>query len=267
MSTLSEKFLEKIEKTNPTENVECDVLIDTNVMLEVYTVCDLLREWDECGSTEAALRSSKYRYRQVRARHSTILAWWLAKQGRIVGLLGNEGVLKLDKLAPKVEDIEDATSFIFTTAVHHVILPLVMPGWRLGAMTKVNHAAKGTHADTEILIQAELHRLPLVTHEGLSETGVNEDPDKLRGRAKACGVQAFSSREYLEAENVNVIEECRQFVAACRNSVHVVQPQNSIFDRFVTEELEPWYRFVLLDEVDPWHPRVPRRCEWLRQLG
>ena len=133
-----------------------------------------------------------------------------------------------------------------------------MPGWRTGALTDVNHAAKGTQADTEILKQAAIDKIPLVTHEGLTEMGVNEDPKKLRSRAKTVGVPVFTAKEYLDAENVDITHECREFVAACHRAVEGTQPQNPVFDQFVGEELEPWYRFVLLDEVDAQYAHISR---------
>jgi rRNA-processing protein FCF1 len=258
--TLSEKFLENIAKTNPATNVKATVLLDTNVLLEIYTRIDLLTAWHECGSTELALQSPTYRYRQLRARYSTILAWWLAKNSHIVGLLGNEGAIKLDAFAPKPRAGEDATPYVFTTAFAHVIAPFVMPGWMTGALIDVNHAAKGTKADNEILAQAAVDKTPLVTHEGLTEFGVKEDPRKLRSRAKSAGVPAFTAKEYLDAASVDIANECREFVAACHRAVENAQPQNPVFDEFVAEELEPWYRFVLLDEVAPEYAHISRPC-------
>jgi hypothetical protein len=249
--TLSEKFLERIAKTNHAVNTKADILLDTNVMLEIYTIADLLSVGDECGSIEAALRSSKYRFRQLRARHSTILAWWLAKKRLVVGLLGNENAVQLDDKAPKVDSDEDATSYAFTTMFAHMVIPYVMPGWRTGALVNVDHAAKGTKADTEILNRAALDKTPLVTHEGLTEKGVNEDRTKLHSRAKAHGIPVFTAKEFLDAEKVDIANEGREFVAACHRAVEAAPPQNPDFDRLVAERLEPWYRFVLLDEGEP----------------
>lgn len=258
--TLSEKFRENIAKTNPATNVKATVLLDTNVLLEIYTRVDLLDSWHKCGSTESALQSSTYRYRQLRARHSTILAWWLAKNTHIVGLLGNEGAIKLAAVAPKPRAGEDATPYVFTTAFEHVIAPFVMPGWTTGALIGVNHTAKGTKADNEILAQAAVDKTPLVTHEGLTEFGVNEDRKKLRGRAKSAGVPVFTAKEYLDSAKVDIANACREFVVACHTAVENAQPQNPVFDQFVDEELEPWYRFVLLDEVAPQYAHISRPC-------
>jgi hypothetical protein len=72
------------------------------------------------------LRSPKYKYRQLRARHSILLAWWLGRKEKVVGLLGNEVVDQLELMAPKVGPGQDGTSYIFTTAIIHVVSPLVL---------------------------------------------------------------------------------------------------------------------------------------------
>ena len=93
---MSQVLLDILAKAKPEELHNAEVLVDTNVMMEVYSIADLLRTGDKHGD----LAHPTYAYRRMRARHSTILAWWLGKKGRRVGLLGVEVVTLLGRLAP-----------------------------------------------------------------------------------------------------------------------------------------------------------------------
>lgn len=255
---MSEKFLGLLANSDAAQNVQGEVLLDTNVMLEIYSIGALLRAGDNCGSAAAALESPKFKFRQLRARHSIILAWWLARQHRPVGMLGNEVVDQLELMAPKVSAGEDGTSYIFTTAIVHVVLPFVIGTFKAGALTQVDHHAKGTKADTEILAQAHGSNIPLITNEGVTETGYNDDPKKLRGRAKALGVRVFSPEEYLDAQGVDIAAECRNFVAACKVGVEEARAKGVLQGHEVLDDIVGIYRFILLDEVNDEYSHVVR---------
>lgn len=255
---MSQEFVELLSRANQASNAQAEILLDTNVMLEIYSIGALLRLGDELGTEEAVLQSPKYRYRQLRARHSTILAWWLAKRGQVVGMLGNEFVDQLQLMAPSVGPGEDATAFIFTAAIVRVVRPLVLGSFKAGALTDVDHSATGTRADTEILKQAAGARTPFITHEGLTETGFNEDPKRLRGRAKALGVPVFTAKEYLDSQSVNIDEECGLFVEALRAAVQEAKETGILQGHEVLDDLVPVYRFVLLDAVDARYKHVKR---------
>jgi hypothetical protein len=251
-------FLEMIARADPTKNYSADVLLDTNVALEVYSVGDLLRVADECGTPEDALRSPKYKYRQLRGRYSTIVAWWLAKQRRKAGILGNEVVDQLQKLAPLVPPGADGTSYIVTTAIIHVVMPFVVRG-RIGALTNVNHLAQGTAADNELLHQAIGERIPLISDEGLAESGIPAD-EGLRKKVKKAGMAVFTPEEYLKSEGVDVTRECRKFVAAIPKAVREARRvvDKSLAEHEVMDYLESLYRFMLLDEIDARYAHIPR---------
>jgi hypothetical protein len=255
---MGERFLDMIARADPTKNYSADVLLDTNVALEIYSVGDLLRVGDECGTPQDALRSPRYKYRQLRGRHSTIVAWWLAKQRRAAGILGNEVVDQLDKVAPLVPPGMDGTSYVFTTAIIHVVMSFVVRG-RIGALTNVNHLALGSDADNELLKQAIAKKIPLISNEGLPESGVPVD-EGLRKKAKKAGVAVFTPEEYLENDGVDVTRECRKFVAAIPKALREARRvvDKSLAEHEVMDDLESLYRFVLLDEVDARYAHIPR---------
>jgi hypothetical protein len=257
---MSQEYLDLLAKADQTTNVKADTLVDTNVMMEVYTVVDLLKLGDELGSPEAARRSSKYMWRQERSKHSTILAFHLAQQRRVVGILGNEVVAQLEKLAGKPAPGEDGTSYILAAALVRVVRECVLipNGWREGGLIEVDHSKVGTPADGELLRVAIADKLPLITWEGFTETGFSDNPRSLRNRAKAAGVEVYTPREFLDANNVNVAEECRRFVAACIDGVQQAKAAGMLGGHEVLDDIVPLYRFILLDEVSEQIRHIPR---------
>lgn len=235
-------------------------LIDTNVVLEIVVVADLFAEGQRAGTPTAALQSKDYRYRQLRARHSTLLAWHLAKERIVTGSLGDEMLRVIDRQIPTMSDDAHALS----AGIVNVIRPLVLRGWGFGSLTEVAGTAKGTVADTELLRLAARDGVPIVTNEGLSVGGISDytrDTLNLRGRARAAGVAVFTPKELLDAKGVNLVEEAHRFVFACRRAVEEARRRKLLTGAGaddVLDTLEPLYRFILLDEVDPRFDSVTR---------
>ena len=179
---MSAEFLKLIAKaTVDLEHVE--LLIDTNVIMEIDSIGDLLQLGDKLGSYEALSASSEYRYRQLRSRHSNLLAWWLNQTQTPASMLGNEVVDLLEgKLAPE----SDPVAYQFTTGIVHVIRPYVWKWMKLGALLEVNHLAVKEDADSELLRIATEESIPIITNEGLTQSGLSDvkrNGDKnLRGR-------------------------------------------------------------------------------------
>jgi hypothetical protein len=235
---MDQMLLDIMAKAQPTDLNQSDVLVDTNVMMEVYTIADLVR----AGDALQDLNHPTYQYRRMRARHSTILAWWLGKKDRRVGLLGMEVVTMLKKLAPEA----DPDLWVFTRAIVRVAAPMVMR-LKAGPLTEVDHNLTGTNADKQILAQAAGANLPLITHEGLTDHGV-EDVG-LRARAKNAGVSVFTAEEYLRAEGVDVDQECREFIVACRAAVAECAAQKVLEGDRALSDLTGLYRHILNGEV------------------
>lgn len=82
---MSDLFLEMLAESDREDLRQAQVLLDTNVVLEILTVGDLLREGDKFASTETAAASASYEYRLKRSRPSTLLAWTLATRGIAAG--------------------------------------------------------------------------------------------------------------------------------------------------------------------------------------
>lgn len=241
------EFIRRTRTSDPARHVKTDLIIDTNVKAEIYTLGDLCRMLDEFDSLEACLASPDFRYRQRRTKHSIILAWWLAQNRVSTGHLGAEGLqIITEKLAPETHTF----SFMMTTAIVHIILPMVMEGWPIGALVEVDHLATGTAADSELLRVAKDENLPVMTWEAFNTDGTfSSNPQKLRNRCHAEGVRAYTPEEYLRLHKVDVAGESIRFLKACDNASWTAQYENVLEGRKFVDDLIFFYRFVLLDEV------------------
>jgi hypothetical protein len=260
MGHASDDYIQRLANADPAANVQTGILFDTNVMMEIYTVADLLKLGDELGSAEAALASPRFRWRQERSKHSTILAWHVARQRKVVGVLGGEVIALLERIAGKPEPGHDGTSYVLAAALIRVVRECVLipNGWREGGLTEVDHRKEGTQADNELLRIAVEAMLPLVTWEGYTEGAFSTNPKSLRNKAKAAGVKVYTPTEYLESEGVNVEEESHAFVAACVEGVRVAKANGMLGGHEVVDDIVPLYRFILLGEVEDAFAHVPR---------
>lgn len=249
---VGEEFLKVIEQAKPDATVS--VLVDTNVMMEIYSIGDLLVLGDKLGSQEAMAASTEFTYRLVRSRHSNLLAWWFAQTGTFGGMLGNEVV---DMLEGKLAPVTDRASYAITTGIMHVIIPFIFKGMRIGPMLEVDHRAAKEDADTELLRIATVDKLPLITWEGFTQSGLSGHKSSgklnLRGRCRDAGVVVHTPQEFLASKGINLEAEARRFCDACRAGVDEGKGRGVLMDtaagRDVMDLLVGIYRWIMLGEV------------------
>src|SRR5260370_278067 len=179
---IKQQFIDLMAASKPMDQVNCELLLDTCVVGEIDTGGDLLTLAEALGTPEAALASPKYRYRQLRARHSIVLACWLAKNRVPTATVGGEVI---DIVMGKLARTDDDASYALTTAIVHVMWEGPLRGWRRGALNDVRHTAEHGEVDDEILRVAERDKLIVVTWEGFGEQGLVANPKKLRDRCQA----------------------------------------------------------------------------------
>lgn len=248
---MTQQFVDHMRGVDPATNYRCDLLVDTNVAVEFFSMGDLLRVGDEIGSSALLRGSPSFEYRLARARHSIVLVSWLGQRGLNAGMLGNEVDDMLDtKLAPKPKPGGDGISRAITSAIMHVVCDYVT-GWPIGALTKVDHTLKGTAADTELLRMACEDKLAIVTNEEFTPGGIVPDPKKLRSRARAAGVAVYTPEEYLAANHVDVAAECVRFVLHLAVGVDAAKSRGVLGGNRVLDDLVPLYRMILLDHFEP----------------
>jgi hypothetical protein len=159
--------IQLMQRSATMNRVSAELILDTNVAAELYSIGDLLSVIEKEGLANAP-QSQKCQYRQHRIKHSLILAWRLSRTGIPASMLGSEHIqLVTDKLAPNT----NVLSFHMTIAFVHIIRDLVLGSWQLGAIIEVDHHKLKHSADDEILRIAKADSTPIITWEGYEEDG------------------------------------------------------------------------------------------------
>ena len=178
-------------------------VVDTNVMLDVYSCHDLEGEYDKGGD----IAGPNATYRRARARESLLLAIYLHAIRAMTYGLHHELPRKLTEM---VDPAAHGTWVNhFTTLFVHFVKDDVLFGWNLGFVPDNDLGVAGDEADGRLLTFAKDNKLPLITNEGFNVHGIKDK--KLRGKAKAQGVAVFTPREFCEG-NLNENAEMQAFL-------------------------------------------------------
>lgn len=242
---MSEQFIELMGAADKRRGVMADFVVDTNVVLEMYSFGDLIRLGQKFSGIEALRRSPSFHYRRHRAKHSILLARWFAKHRIRAASFGNEVI---DLLTERLAPAEDPFAYMLTTAILRVINPFALRGWCIDPLANVNHHATGAHADDEILRAALKYELAVITWEGFSERGIVPDAKKLRDRCLAVGVPAFTPEEFLAVLGCDVEREARHFLFSCEKAIRTARCQRVLEGDRILDMIVPMYRLVLLGE-------------------
>ena len=168
-------------------------LVDTNVLLDIYTITDWQREHERCGLED--LDGARFVYRRARARESLLLAMYFNQVKALTYGLNNEVLRTIVRASPPAQQTELSTHY--TTFFVHFVSEQVLPDWRHTWEDGNDEGLSGTKCDDRLLVLAEEHSLPIITNEGFTETGTSEfNSRSLRTKAKAHGVPAYSPREF-----------------------------------------------------------------------
>ena len=134
-------------------------------------------------------------------------------------------------------------------------------------MQRVGSDAKGHRADGEYLQITKETGDPLITNEGVTATGYEEeDKRKLRARGRVAGVRVHSPLEYLVSIGFDIRRESERFIEECDRVVGEIYEEGLFQTEIETlERIPDLYRFILLDDVNeayahvrmpsiPWYP-------------
>lgn len=175
-------------------------VVDTNVVLDVFSTHDLSREYEDIGIT--GLTSLDATYRRARARESLLFAIFLNEIGASTYSLHSELLAKIqDCVDPSAQDSLETH---VTTSVTHFVKPYLLDRWK-GCIAPGPDELSKTDADRELVRFATEHGLPLITNEGFGPHGVSNI--KLRKRAQKAGVDVFTPRQFYDGkleENVAI---------------------------------------------------------------
>jgi hypothetical protein len=231
------------------------LILDTNVFLEIVAMGDLYAEGEKVHARGEVLAASPdYRNRQLRSRCSTLLAWHCTQHNVTTSSLVEFKDILTGKVAPRSEP----SSYAFTRIFAHALKERLFGGW---VTQRVGSDAKGHRADSEYLQIAKNTGDPLITNEGVTSTGYDEeDKRKLRARGRVAGVQVYSPLEYLTSIGFDIRVESERFIEECERVVGEIYDEGLFTTEIRTLEMIPdLYRFILFDEVDPAyeHIRMP----------
>jgi hypothetical protein len=228
-----------------------DLILDTNVYLELVDVQDLAREVLRSARDQALVETLAVTHRRRRAKHSLVLAWFCHVHDMTTAFAANE-VLKLllrgrvDANHPK--DVPAVVTAIILRLVHEQVLSR----WTRAEMSWIDWDNSGTFVDDELLDYAQHVGAPLITNEGNSPAGLTNTTANsqlnLRGKAKARGVQVFTPEEYLLQNSSDIAGQSRCLYEAVLAGI----PQLAVLDlasepiaRRALEVLLELYRFIL----------------------
>jgi hypothetical protein len=167
-------------------------VLDTNVMLDVYSCHDLANEYRKGGD----VAGPEATYRRARARESLMLAIYLHSIRATTYGLHHEVPRMLTEMVDPAA--HGAWENHFTTLFVHFVKDEVLFGWRDEFVPDNDLGVEGEAADERLLTYARDNKISLITNEGFKVRGVKDK--KLRARAKAQGVEVFTPREFYEGK-------------------------------------------------------------------
>lgn len=229
-----------------------EAVVDTNVMLDIFSCHDLER-----AAEIFPVDGHELEYRKRRAGDSVLLAIHLNEiSAQTVGL--NEFITQLKTIVPKAR-AGTSMSSDFTTFCIWFVKDHLLPRWGDGLSTEQSDAQlRGNAADAELLRIALENNLPLITNEGVTKAGVIDQ--KLRLKAKERGARVFSPREFWEGR----IDPCKAATAFLsrfveQRPVYLEQRRQKVGEDKTSEVLDWIFRYYhgVLSAVVRAHPEPP----------
>jgi hypothetical protein len=173
------------------------VVIDTNVMLDIYSPNHLMDAYEKLGVDEPD--DPFLVYRRARAREALLLAIHLHRAEIVSYSLLDENAEKLLEFAPSNKLGDFPTHFVIVMI--HYVRDRILKGWESIGPFKDPDAPRGDKADDALVRYAQERGIPLITFEEYTPAGVVEKNKKgIRAKAKAAGVRVFTPREFYAAQ-------------------------------------------------------------------
>lgn len=165
------------------EHLQADLILDTNVLLEIFSVHDI----EDLGT---APDPKKLAYRRARARDSLLFAWLCHERGLVTASLKMEAYERLVENVPPGED--GPLRVAYTKVFIWYVRDHVLSGWHPGFLAAVDDSGmSGAARDNAYLEATRADGLSLITNEGNGLMGPRPTDNRgrlnLRGRAEAAG--------------------------------------------------------------------------------
>jgi hypothetical protein len=196
-------------ETFKVDSSDIKAVVDTNVLFDFFSACDLMDDYEQLG-VEGVL-SRRAIWRRARARESVLLAMHFHREKAATYSLHHEGVALLtSRVNPAATDTFETH---FTTFVVHFVKEYLLRHWRASFVPDNDLGVKGNGADRLLLDFAKENKIPLITNEGSTPDGIRGQ--KLRDRASEEGVAVFTPGEYIAGKLDEEIA-ARSFLEAFR---------------------------------------------------
>lgn len=241
-----------------------DAVLDTNVMLEIYTCADLFNTYRDRNITLADIDDNDHAVRRrARAQNSILLADYLHHTGARTYGLTSEFLAKLQAIVPP-DAGDDKTSdegllrhfnLMITKQVIHFLKDNVLSDWQHEGARKPD-GLRSNPADKALIAFAKERGLPLIS---------NETVGKMRRTALADGVAIFTPGEFI-ADKVDRATAIPAFLGRFEAATVSYIAAEPPAEREQTKESLLWmhgvYKHVLTGEtvgrapVTVTHPRV-----------
>lgn len=224
-------------------------VVDTNIFLDLYSWHDWHQQFESRAPAvilRPDLTDAKSVWRKARAREALLLAMYLTKINATTLSL-SEGLIQL-KTKPFVNATggQRAWNDAYIRTYIWYVKEQIFRGWT--ESMKISEAA-GSAADDEMLAFAKDHALPLITSEGYTPDGIN-DQNRMRKRARLAGVQVVRAADYYVGK-IDEEEESQLFLQKFRNGVSgyikAYRKRNgkTASVELLLNEMGDYYKFIL----------------------
>ena len=180
--------------TSEIEPSDITAVLDTNVLLDVYSCHDLERIYQD----GAHVNDPRAIARRARAREALILGMYLSDIGATTYSVATEPIEQMHRHVDQNNGAE--FTYHYTMLFTNVVRSELLRGWKDALPPGHDPTMAGNRADDALVDFAAAHNLPLVSSEGLSHTGDIDEKKRVRKRAKGLGVPVFTPREFYEGK-------------------------------------------------------------------
>jgi hypothetical protein len=168
-----------------------EVVLDTNVFLETFSIGDLMKEGYRLGAEGDPMKDSLCRFRIGRTYHGLALAVaFHLRESETFGI-GDESAAAMRRLVPT--DDPSQPDYHFVIHLTNLVKERILTGWTPTVTQNLSGDLSNPDRDSLLLEIAKLIDRPLVTNEGNTHKGLADK--RLRRLARDAGVDVLCPME------------------------------------------------------------------------
>lgn len=234
-------------------------IVDTNVLVDLYTPTDLLRAY--ASKSPEDLDDRNCVYRRARVRESMLFALYLHESGATTLSLHDEPLAKLVELVPPRPDEregspesvapvtrersgEEIFASNFLRVFLHFVKSTLLSSWDDKASLEAR-SQRGNRADVALLWLAYGHGSTLVTNEGNASTS-RVNPRSLRAKGERVGVRVKTPLDFVPS-TFDFDRAIDRFLASWYANAPAYIAGDDVTEEFMAY-MSGYYRHVLLGD-------------------